>query len=166
MAHPLDIDSLWQLERAGNVAISPDGSSAACTLTTYDMEQDRGSTALWLLPCDGSAPRRLTHHGEKDGQPAWSPRGDRIAFLAKREQQGRKDAEAQLYVIPLAGGEAERKSDFPAGIEAFKWMPDGKRIAFVAWVWPEAQGQRAQARRHKAFTERKESAYVTSEALY
>ncbi|MGZ5649976.1 MAG: TolB family protein [Usitatibacter sp.] len=89
---PIDVDSLWQLERAGNVAIAPDGSAAACTLTTYSMEENKGSTALWLLPCDGPTPRRLTRNGDKDSQPAWSPSGDRIAFLAKREQGGRKDA--------------------------------------------------------------------------
>jgi dipeptidyl aminopeptidase/acylaminoacyl peptidase len=148
------------------VAIAPDGSAAACTLTTCSMEENKGSTALWLLPCDGSSSRRLTRNGDKDAQPAWSPNGDRVAFLAKREQGGRKDAEAQIYVIPAHGGEAERKSDFAPGIEAFKWMPDGRRIVFVSWVWPEVKGRRAQGKRHKEFSERKESAYATSEALY
>ncbi|HXF78054.1 MAG TPA: S9 family peptidase, partial [Usitatibacter sp.] len=72
----------------------------------------------------------------------------------------------QLYVIPAAGGEAVRKSDFAPGIDDFKWMPDGKRIAFVSWVWPDARGSRAQAKRHEEFKERKESAYVTAEAQY
>jgi dipeptidyl aminopeptidase/acylaminoacyl peptidase len=165
VSHPIDVEALWQLERAANVAMAPDGSAAVCTLTTYAMEQNKGSTAIWLLPCDGSAPRRLTR-GEKDSQPAWSPSGDRIAFLGKREQDGRKDTEAQLYVIPAHGGEAERRSDFAPGIEAFKWMPDGRRIVFVSWVWPELKGPRAQDRRQREFSERKESAYTTSEALY
>ena len=82
MSHPIDIDSLWQLDRAGNVAIAPDGSAAVCTLTTYSMEENKGRTALWLLACDGAAPRRLTRNGDKDAQPAWSPSGDHIAFLA------------------------------------------------------------------------------------
>jgi len=166
MPHPIDIDSLWQLERAGNVAIAPDGSAAVCTLTTYAMEENKGTTALWLLPCEGSAPRRLTRNGDKDAQPAWSPNGDRIAFLAKREHDGRKDTAMQLYMIAAHGGEAERKSDFLPGIEAFKWMPDGRRIAFVSWIWPELKGARAQGKRQKEFAERKESAYATSEALY
>jgi dipeptidyl aminopeptidase/acylaminoacyl peptidase len=45
-------------------------------------------------------------------------------------------------------------------------MPDGRRIVLVSWVWPDLAGSRAQDRRHKAFGERKESAYVTSEAHY
>ena len=57
----------------------------------------------------------MTRCGEKDGHPAWSPKGDRIAFLAKREQEGGKDEETQLYVIDAAGGEAERKTHFARG---------------------------------------------------
>src|SRR6185312_4635605 len=166
VARPIDIDTLWQLERAGNVALSPDGSAAVCAVTSYSMGENKGATSLWLLPCDAMASRRLTTRGEKDGNPAWSPKGDRIAFLAKREQEGRKDSERQLYVIPAAGGEAVRKSEFAPGIDDFKWMPDGKRIAFVSWVWPDARGSRAQAKRHEEFRERKESAYVTAEAQY
>ncbi|QJR15349.1 alpha/beta hydrolase family protein [Usitatibacter palustris] len=166
MRKPIDIETLWRLERAGAVSLSPDGSAAVCSVTSYKMEDNKGRTALWLLPTASCSPRRLTTGGEKDGNPAWSPQGDRIAFLAKREQDGRTDAEPQLYVIPAAGGEAERKSDFAPGIDDFKWMPDGKRIVFVSWVWPDAKGAREQAKRHKKFTDRKESAYVTSEAHY
>ncbi len=166
MARSIDVESLWELERVGNIAIAPDASAVVCTATTYSMEENKGSTSLWLLPCASRAPRRLTTCGDKDGSPAWSPKGDRIAFLAKREQEGSKDGERQLYVIPAQGGEAERKSDFPPGLDTFKWMPDGRRVVFISWVWPDEKGARAQAKRFKAFAGRKESAYVTSEGLY
>ncbi len=163
---PLDIEALWKLERVGSLALSPDAAAAVCALTTPSMKENRSATALWLLPTASCAPRRLTRCGDKDGQPAWSPKGDRIAFLAKRDQEGKKDGERQLFVIRADGGEAERKSDFGPGIDDFKWMPDGRRVMFVSWVWPELRGAKAQARRHKAFAERKESAYVTAEAEY
>ena len=165
-SHPLDVETLWQLDRVANVGIAPDGSAAVCAVTSYSMEDNKGRSSLWLLPAGSREPRRLTTGGEKDGNPAWSPRGDRIAFLAKREQEGRKDGERQVYVIPAAGGEAQRRSDFAPGIDDFKWMPDGRRIVFVSWVWPDVKGSKAQAKRHKAFTDRKESAYITSEAQY
>ncbi|HEX4332003.1 MAG TPA: hypothetical protein VH040_07690, partial [Usitatibacter sp.] len=88
MKRCLDIETLWQLERVGNVALAPDGSAAVCAVTRYSMEDNRGAASLWLLPCGAGEPRRLTTQGEKDGNPAWSPGGDRIAFLAKREQEG------------------------------------------------------------------------------
>ncbi|MBK6863017.1 MAG: S9 family peptidase [Ideonella sp.] len=165
-ARRFTIDDLWRIERIGGASLSPDGAQVVCPLTSHSMEDNSASSALWLLSTLGGAPRRLTHCGDKDGQPAWSPTGEQIAFVARREQQGRKDETPQLYVIAPDGGEARRASDFAPGIEAFKWFPDGKRIAFIAWVWPGLAGQRAQAKRHKAFKERKESGYATGEAQY
>jgi dipeptidyl aminopeptidase/acylaminoacyl peptidase len=163
---PFTIDDLWQVERIGGVSLSPDGAQAVCAVSSYSMDDNKGEASLWLLSTFGGAPRRLTHCGEKDGQAAWSPRGDAIAFVAKREQQGKKDETPQLYLIAPDGGEARRISDFAPGIEAFRWFPDGERIAFIAWVWPELKGSKAQAKRHKEFKERKESGYFTSEAQY
>lgn len=163
---PLSVDTLWQLDRLGGLSLAPDGSRAVCSVTTFSMEKNQGRTSLWLLPTERAAPRRLTVCGETDGQPAWSPRGDRIAFVARREQQGSKDTTPQLYLISPDGGEAQRQGNFAPGIEAFKWLPEGQRIVFSAWVWPELKGSKSQARRHKEFSERKESGYVTSEAFY
>jgi dipeptidyl aminopeptidase/acylaminoacyl peptidase len=164
--HPIGVETLWRLARATGIAISPDAFAAVCAVTAYSMEENKGRTSLWLLPTASCAPRQLTRNGEKDAHPAWSPQGDRIAFLAKRDQGGRKDAESQLYIIPASGGEAQRAATFAPGIEDFKWMPDGQRIVFVSWVWPDVKGAKAQERRYREFTERKESAYVTSEAQY
>lgn len=162
----LTVDDLWKIERVGGVALSPDGAQAVCSVTRFDMDENKGRTSLWLLSTFGGEPRRLTSCGEKDGQAAWSPKGDRIAFIGKRDQEGSKDDTPQLYVIAPDGGEATRVSDFAPGVEAFKWFPDGKRIAFVSWVWPELKGAKAQAKKHKEFKDRKETAYVTSEAQY
>ena len=163
---PITVDDLWAMERVGGLALSPDGAQAVCSVGSFSMQDNKSAASLWLLSTFGGGPRRLTSAGDKDGQPAWSPKGDRIAFVARREQQGHKDETPQLYVIAPDGGEARRISDFAPGIEAFKWFPDGKRIAFIAWVWPEAKGSKAQAKRHKEFKDRKETGYVTSEAWY
>jgi len=160
------VEDLWRIERIGSLCLSPDGAQAVCSVSSHSMEENKAQTSLWLLSSFGGGPRRLTSCGEKDGQPAWSPTGEAIAFLARREQQGKKDETPQIYLIAPDGGEARRVSDFAPGIEAFKWFPDGRRIAFVAWVWPELKGSKAQAKKFREFKERKESGYATSEALY
>jgi len=162
----LDVDALWKIDRLGSVSLSPDGAQAAVALSSFSMQDNKTLSSLWLLSTLGGQPRRLTHCGEKDGQPAFSPRGDAVGFVAKREQEGHKDEQAQFYVIAADGGEARRVGPVATGIDAFRWFPDGKRIAFVSWVWPDARGTGEQAQRMKAFKERKETAYVTSEALY
>jgi dipeptidyl aminopeptidase/acylaminoacyl peptidase len=161
-----DVEALWKIDRVGAVSLAPDGAQAVCSLSSFSMAENKSATSLWLLSTFGGKARRLTSCGEKDGQAAWSPKGDAIAFVSRREQEGGKDSTPQLYVVAPDGGEARRVSDFAPGIEAFKWFPDGKRIAFVAWVWPELKGTKAQAKRWKEWSERKESGYATSETQY
>ncbi|MCY7316388.1 MAG: S9 family peptidase [Rubrivivax sp.] len=160
---------LWKIERLGAPSLSPDGAQAVVSLARHAMADNKSTTALWLLSTLGGAARALTAAGDKDGQPRWSPPrpgGELIAFTAKRDQQGRKDQESQLYLIAPDGGEARRAAEVATGVEAFRWSPDGRRIVFVSWVWPDAKGAKAQAVRHKAFSERKETGYATSEAQY
>ena len=162
----ITVEHLWQMDRLGAPSLSPDGAQAAVSVTSYRMEDNKSSSSLWLLSTLGGQPRRLTSCGEKDGQPRFSPAGDRIGFIAKREQEGRKDDQAQLYLIPVDGGEAQRAGQVTTGVEAFRWCPNGRQVVFVSWVWPELKGAAAQARRHETFSKRKESGYATSEAQY
>ncbi len=167
---PFDVATLYSIQRLGAPALSPDGRQAVCTLTTPSLAENSSDNSLWLFSTDhenrAAKPRRLTNVGGKDGQPAWSPRGEQIAFVARREVAGKKDATPQLYLIAPDGGEARRVSDFGPGVSSFKWLPDGKRIVFAAWVWPGLKGAAAQNKEHKAFSERKESGYATSQAYY
>ncbi|KPF42695.1 peptidase S9 [beta proteobacterium AAP51] len=165
-ARPLDVDTLWQLQRLGGLSLAPDGRAAVVSAATPSMEKNHTRVRLWLLPTDRQAPRPLTSCGERDGQAAWSPRGDRIAFVARREQEGSKDTAPQLYTIAADGGEAQRHSQFGPGIESFKWLPDGRRVVFSAWVWPGLKGAAAQNKAQQAWSERKESGYVTNQAYY
>ncbi|MFY9511863.1 MAG: S9 family peptidase [Rubrivivax sp.] len=163
---PVTVETLWQLERLGAPSLSPDGAQAVAALTRFSMADNKSSSSLLLLSTLGGAARALTQCGDKDGQPRWSPSGEHIAFVAKREQQGTKDEAPQLYLIAPDGGEARRAASVATGVEAFRWFPDGRRIAFVSWVWPQLKGEKAQAKAAKAFKERKETGYATSEAQY
>ena len=162
----ITVEDLWKLERLGQPSLSPDGAQAVTAVSRFAMDDNRSMSSLWLLSTLGGAPRLLTSAGEKDGQPRWSPRGDLIAFTAKREQQGSKDKENQLYLIAPDGGEAHRAAEVATGVEAFRWCPDGRRVVFVSWVWPGLKGVKAQAKAHKDFSERKETGYATSESQY
>ena len=162
----LSADTLWQLERLGPPSVAPDGAHAVVSLSTPSMDDNQTRSALWLLSTLGGQPRALTSCGNKDSMPAWSPTGERIAFTAKREQQGVKDEETQLYLIAPDGGEAQRAGPVATGVDSFRWFPDGRRVAFVSWVWPELKGAKAQAKRRDDVKARKETGYATSEVQY
>jgi len=132
-ALPLSAETMWKIQRVGDPALSPDGRQAVYPVTVYDDEQDKGEADLYLVATSGGASRRLTSMAGKESEPAWSPDGRWIAFVAKRSE----DKESQLYVIATDGGEATRVGDMPTGVSSPKWFPDSKRIAFISRVWPD-----------------------------
>ncbi len=140
---PLTVEDLWAMERVGSPAVSPDGKLVAFTVTVYSKEENKSERDLWLVPSDGSAePRRLTWQKGADGSPAWSPDGSQLAFVSKRGEDAASHsrasgATAQLYLLPMAGGEAQPVTELPITPGAPKWFPDGKRIAFAARTFPD-----------------------------
>lgn len=135
--HTLTLDDLFALEHVSDVQMSPDGTRVAFVVGKRHAAGEYRTLAasIWLAPSDGSAPaRRLTYGPHSDTLPRWSPDGARMAFLSDRE----KADTPQIYVMPLAGGEAHQLTHAKAGVADLKWNPDGTRIAYVA-TEPESE---------------------------
>ena len=137
-------EDVYRLRIATEPQLSPDGQLAVVTLQTVAPGFDGYRQALWLVPTEGSTPpRQLTIGARKDRQPRFSPDGRTLAFLSDRrplieERPDRRtspvaehDGNAQVYLLPLDGGEAHRLTDLPRGVEAFEWSRDGTRLVAV-----------------------------------
>lgn len=125
MARRVSIDDLYNFALPEQPAAGPDGR-IAYVLRTTDRANDRDLRALWTV-VPGSEPRRLTQ-GTADSAPAWSPNGDRIAFLRAG------DDAAQVWILPSVGGEPEQVTSLPLGAGAPTWSPDGAHLAFASPV--------------------------------
>ncbi len=164
----ISVEHLWKLERPAQPTLSPDGAQACVSVTSYDMDENKGVSSLWLMSAFGGEPRRLTTAGEKDAEPRWSPDGKWIAFVAKRPGAAgdKGDEEPQVYLIAPDGGEARRLTTIATGALGIKWFPDSRRLAFISWVWPEAKGLKALAKRYQAAKDDKVKAYVVEHSAY
>lgn len=76
------------------------------------------------------AMQTLVPHREGISEPAFSPDGARLAFLAK-DHSG-KETHTQVFVMPAGGGEAQAVTHDEAGVAEFSWRPDGRALAYAA----------------------------------
>ena len=135
-------DDLLALQLAEDPQISPDGARVAFVRTEVDRERYEYHRTIWLTETDGAEPRRLTN-GPNDTAPRWSPDGQTLAFLRgpaahvepkNREERDTGKTTAQLWLLPLTGGEPRQVTHLRHGAGAAVWSPDGATIVFAARV--------------------------------
>src|SRR5438128_8063457 len=85
--------------------------------------------SIWRVPAEGGEAEQITTSPRYHAHPAWSPKGDRIAFIRGNVPAGRiPNISGTLALVDIATGqEREIRTPFPvAGTLA--WSPDGSKL--------------------------------------
>ncbi|HNR05951.1 MAG TPA: S9 family peptidase [Saprospiraceae bacterium] len=116
-----------ELKNITAVTASPDGSKVLYAVREAVMTADRSEyiNQIWMTDIKTGKQMPLTRGDKNSAQPAWSPDGQWISFVSNR------DGKNNLYLLPVAGGEAEKITDVKSGIGNYKWSPDGRSLACV-----------------------------------
>lgn len=109
----------------GSTSWSPDGRRVAFTAI-----DPAGNNDLYILDVERDDLRRLTNDYYDDRDPAWSPRGDRVAFSSDRTPFGRNGA-YNLFAFDVNTGVIEYLTYGPESYSAPAWSKDGSWLAFT-----------------------------------
>ncbi|HZW53484.1 MAG TPA: hypothetical protein VFF00_05570, partial [Candidatus Elarobacter sp.] len=129
-ARTIRLDDLRKQVGVSQPAISPDGKRAVVVVSRVDWNDDRNERDLDLVDLASHARRTLTYHRRGLAEPRWSPDGTKLAFIA--DEGTGEEAKAQVFVMPMDGGDARPVTKAPEGVEQFAWRPDGAAIAYGA----------------------------------
>ena len=158
-ARKIELGDFRKIVSVTDPEISPDGKSIVIVVSRVDWDEDRYDSQLVLVDIATGGQRPLTNIRKGLSSPKYSPSGDRVAFLA--EVGVERKAVAQVFVLPMNGGEPQQITTAPLGVEQFAWSPAGTYFAFVS---PDEPANKAEIEKHHDLFEVGDNDYLATSA--
>ena len=111
---------LWEMNRMGAVALSPDGETLLYSLTRYNKKNNNSATYIWMHSLSERTARKLT----KGSAPTFIGDGNLMAFLS-----GDK-----LMVMPIGKTVEADPRCIADGVVDFLFSPDAKKVLLVRMI--------------------------------
>ena len=158
--HALTFDEFISLGRVTDPQVSPDGKTVAFVVTVHNKVENKTNSNIYLVAADGGPTWPLTAAKGANNTPRWMPDGKSLAFISTR------DGEAQIWTVPVIGGDAHKVSSISTGVSDLQVSPDGKWFSFSSEVYPDCPNDESNKQRSEQVEQSKAKAKIFDKLPY
>jgi dipeptidyl aminopeptidase/acylaminoacyl peptidase len=133
---PFTFEDMMSLKRIGGPVISPDGKWVLFSAVDVDLNENKRTSHLWVVPVAGGLARQLpaTAAGESGGR--WSPDGKSFLYLSAAEGGSQVWISGFDTATGAPTGAPKKITSISTEADGAIWSPDGKNIVFTSEVFP------------------------------
>ena len=118
---------LWSMGRIGSTVLSPDKTNILYTVTTYNISENRGYSAIYILNSETKETKKLTVNTSKSESDAnFIENGRKIVFLSADD-----NGTSQLWMMNTDGSNRKCISSEKTDINGYLFSPDEKHVVLI-----------------------------------
>jgi dipeptidyl aminopeptidase/acylaminoacyl peptidase len=162
---PFTFEDMMALKRVAEPVPSPDGKWVAFAAQDVDLEANKKTSHIWLVPLAGGEAKKITDDPAGEDRPRFSPDGKGMIYSSAKE------GSSQIWIADFdaAGGalsNAHRLTAISTEADGAIWSPDGKNILFVSVVYPDCPDDACNKQRDEERAKSKVQASVFTRLFY
>lgn len=118
---------LWSMGRIGSTVLSPDKTNILYTVTTYNISENRGYSAIYILNSETKETKKLTVNTSKSESDAnFIENGRKIVFLSADD-----NGTSQLWMMNADGSNRKCISSEKTDVNGYLFSPDEKNVVLI-----------------------------------
>lgn len=118
---------LWSMGRIGSAILSPDKTNILYTVTTYNISENRGYSAIYILNSETKETKKLTVNTSKSESDAnFIENGRKIVFLCADD-----NGTSQLWMMNTDGSNRKCISSEKTDVNGYLFSPDEKNVVLI-----------------------------------
>lgn len=118
---------LWSMGRIGSTVLSPDKTNILYTVTTYNISENRGYSAIYILNSETKETKKLTVNTSKSESDAnFIENGRKIVFLCADD-----NGTSQLWMMNTDGSNRKCISSEKTDVNGYLFSPDEKYVVLI-----------------------------------
>ena len=152
----MTVEDLWAMKRINSFDVSPDGKMIVFAVTSYNINDNKGNSDIYLINSDGTDLHTLKSSDKNESNPQYVPNSKKISYLL----------DGQIWTCNYDGSGEEKITDVYTKITDYDWSPSGNKILFTSSVYSDCETQDCNKQKDEEKDSSKVKASIFTNLMY